>query len=346
MDGRRTAVRTALVSRAVLVAALAATPCCQKNPAGPGGTGQPPGKTVTAIAISGLATLSEPGETSQLRAIVTFADGTAEDETPAVSWAASPADVVTITQGGLLTAVAYGLASVSVKYPSSWLLSTIPVRVLPSGTYVLTGAVTEAGFPVVQATVTTTSASGTRSTLSRDDGSFTLLPLAGDVVLRTEKDGYETQVARMTVDRDQEVSVDLRRRGEGMTGVYKLTVTASPSCNLPSEIIKRDYVTRVSEQSGLVVVQIGVPSPWYGGTNTLTGTRQGTALRLTVDDFGEIVNRTWELSFEGIAEGTLESGRASARLNGRVGVYTFPGGSKYATCDAADHLLEFVADPR
>lgn len=63
--------------------------------------------------MTGVHTLSVKGETAQLHAVVTFADGSTQDLTSEASWASSNRDVATVTATGMVTAIRDGRAMVT-----------------------------------------------------------------------------------------------------------------------------------------------------------------------------------------------------------------------------------------
>jgi len=67
---------------------------------------------LSRLTISGKTTLAAVGETSQLTATATYADGTEADVTPAVRWSVSMPAVATVGPDGVLTARALGGTSV------------------------------------------------------------------------------------------------------------------------------------------------------------------------------------------------------------------------------------------
>src|ERR1700680_744537 len=84
------------------------------------------------------------GQTSQLTLEGTLSDGSKKDVTSTALWSSSNRNVVTVTAAGLAMAVDFGQASVqgsSMAAGKSSPNSVMPV--LPAGTYILPGRVTE-----------------------------------------------------------------------------------------------------------------------------------------------------------------------------------------------------------
>jgi hypothetical protein len=349
----------ASIRPAVLIGVLVAA-ACGDNPAAPSETPSPPPTTPAvvprSIAITGNTSLSRPGETSQLTATVTFADGTTRDVTGEAAWSGGYFEwgAVCTVSHGLVTAVSYGRALIQVQYPasSSGIGGHADAQVLPEGASLLTGQVTEGGFPLEQARVEVTSPWGTWTAMTYLNGSYRL-PARGDVTVRAEKDGYGPAVKRITTERDEKLDFDLRRRDApgDIRGLYALTFTASPSCTLPAEAMRRSYTARISEAGDQLIVDLsGADFMVWFEMPGFTGRREANAVSFTIasdlDAAYTVIERldpAREIAFSGTATGTIEDRRIIAGYNGEVVVRTT--GSPHnplARCQAGDHRLEFV----
>jgi Big-like domain-containing protein len=84
--------------------------------------------TVTAVAISGAASLTIAGQANQLTATATLSDGTTQDVTRSAAWHSSNVAVATISTTGLVTAMAAGTTTITgrstVRGPTSTSLYT------------------------------------------------------------------------------------------------------------------------------------------------------------------------------------------------------------------------------
>jgi Bacterial Ig-like domain (group 2) len=127
--------------------------CGKSSPTSP--TVGPP--TVTAVTVTGNAALTAPGQTSQLTLEATLSDGSKKDVTSTALWSSSNRNVMTITAAGLAMAVDFGQASVQGSSMAAAKSSpNFVMTVLPAGTYILSGRVTEGGdFPVADVRVET-----------------------------------------------------------------------------------------------------------------------------------------------------------------------------------------------
>ncbi len=69
--------------------------------------------TMVSLSISPPSAVVAKGRTQQITVTANFSDGTTQDVTGSVAWSVSPATVATISQTGLVTAVATGAATIS-----------------------------------------------------------------------------------------------------------------------------------------------------------------------------------------------------------------------------------------
>jgi hypothetical protein len=69
--------------------------------------------SVTAVAISGTASLTINGQANQLTATATLSDGTTQNVTSSATWQSSNATVATVSSTGLVTAVAAGTTTIT-----------------------------------------------------------------------------------------------------------------------------------------------------------------------------------------------------------------------------------------
>jgi hypothetical protein len=96
--------------RVVIIVAF--TGCgSSSTPAGPTADSGP--TAAASIAISGGATLTEIGQTSQLTATATLSNGTTQTVTSTATWQSSTPGAITVSSTGLATAVAAGQSTIS-----------------------------------------------------------------------------------------------------------------------------------------------------------------------------------------------------------------------------------------
>jgi hypothetical protein len=142
------------------------------------------------LQISGNASLTKVGETSQLSATAMFTDGTTRDVTNETRWSSTEPSVVSVSPTGLLTVLRLGATVITAQYSN--LADRVSVRPTPPGTFVIAGWVREPGQGgIVDAKVTDTVSFMTASTDAGGDYRLVSLP-RGETHLRFEKEGYET----------------------------------------------------------------------------------------------------------------------------------------------------------
>lgn len=148
-----------------------------------------PSPTVTRVAISGNATLTRIGETTQLTATATFSDNTTKDVTRDGRWQWGDARIVTISPTGLLTVVGFGSTWTSFAYQSR--SSGMTVTATLPGTFVIAGRVREPGAGGLANVRVVDTLSG-RSATADSDGYFSLAELPRlQAHFKAEIAGYE-----------------------------------------------------------------------------------------------------------------------------------------------------------
>ena len=206
-----------------------------------------------------------------------------------------------------------------------------------------------------------------RAVMTDASGSYAFNGVSGVGQIRATKDGY--QPATQTVTQDtQHVNVVLTPTVPyaSLGGVYSLTFTASPSCNLPDDAVKRTYTATIAQTDASLTIVLSGAQFWSSGPGRLTWNRfrgrvLGNAVSLTLYATyygltygGGVVEEQLAdnryLSLSGTAEAIVTDAGMSAVFAGAVGVNTaiegFPGagnGSKpIAVCTASDHHLIFT----
>jgi hypothetical protein len=305
--------------------------------------------------IGGTVSLSNPGETAQLTATVTFSDNTSRDVTAEASWTGSGA--VVITGPGLIAAARYGVGTFSVSYLS--VTGGSLIRVVPSGAFLVEGLVLAQGqgFPgLPQASVDISSRSGTFRTTTNEGGWY-FLPAAGETTMRVERTGYRAQVKRLTIEHDDDIDFELQliETAGNLSGTYRLTVTASPSCVLPPEVRQRNYDARILDtQQDLVVLLSGPNLVAWGGQTGFTGSRDQSTVRFVVrdtfDDGYNFIERIdpgtpdgrgrKDLYYSGTAAGNAGEMRIVVAFSGKLELRS--GLATLAKCEATDHRFELT----
>jgi hypothetical protein len=195
------------VRAALFLGGLVLSACDSGSPTSPTPTPTPGPATPLSLIISGTIPLNHPGDTAQLTAMATFSDNSRRDVTRDASWSASGA--VAFLSPGLIQAVRYGDGSFTASYLS--VSAGSGIRVLDPGAFLIEGLVSAAGtfFPgLAQATVESSSRSGTYATMTSDYGWY-YLPASGETTIRVEKAGYVAQIRQITVEQNLSIDFEL-----------------------------------------------------------------------------------------------------------------------------------------
>ena len=104
----------AVFNRTWIVPLLISASACGGSPAAPSTSASPAAAVAPSIAVSGAVPLV--GQTSQLSAKATFANGVTQDVTAQATWTSSDTTVATVTSTGLLKASQYGTAQITAAY--------------------------------------------------------------------------------------------------------------------------------------------------------------------------------------------------------------------------------------
>jgi hypothetical protein len=298
--------------------------------------------------------MQNPGETLQLSATGTFSDGSTRDVTRSVNyWFSDDVRVVTIRSDGLLTATGYGTAGIRAVYQPTGPSATASARVMPEGMFLVKGVITgEGDFRLADVTVSITLPDASVIRTTTDETGIFRLPGRGDAMVRAEKAGYSPEEQPAVVDHDIDVSFELDRLQDppSIAGSYALVFTASPSCTLPADVMRRQYLARIYEPDTLWVELSGADMEAWGWAG-FTGTREGSTVHFDIYDsyafdavFIERLDPQRHLAFSGVATGVIEEPAIAATFNGRVQLRSVGGSppTVFAECKAPDHRLEFA----
>lgn len=326
------------------------------NPTGPTGSAGP---SVTALIIKGNAALTAPGQTSQLTLEATLSDGSKRDVTSSAQWQSTAPKVVTVSTTGLAMAVDFGKASVHGNTANRQSPDLI-VTVVPEGTYILSGRVTEPNnLSLADVRVETIGGpmSG-RVVMTNGAGNYAFNGVTGVAQVSVTKDGYQpvTQTVLQDTEHTDVVLVPSEPYAS-IAGIYSLTFTASPSCNLPDDVVKRMYTATVDQRTASATISLSdarfFTSRGYSW-NQIFGHVLGNVVSLTLNAasacgyYGGCVaeqladNRY--LTLTGTAQAVVTTpAEISAVFAGAVSVSGDGNGSQpIAACAAPDHHLVFT----
>jgi hypothetical protein len=316
--------------------------------------------TVASLTISGSGTLTSPGQTSQLIAEATYSDGSRKDVTATAQWFSSNRNVATVSPGGLVTAVDFGKTNVTASVPNRPSVVRV-VTVLPEGTYILSGRVTEAGsFPVPDARIEIVGGPmNGRAVSTNQSGMYAFNGVAGVSQVRATKNGYVPStepVSQDTENTNLELTPGIPYASIG--GIYRLKFTASGTCQLPDDAVSREYTATINQVSPGAMLTVTLSDAEFGTYfnqrwNSFTGRVLGNTVTFTLNDgydalyYGGVAEKLGDaryLMLTGTANATVTGPSISARLAGSVRLISSPSdiwGPSIA-CAAPDHQLGFT----
>ena len=147
-----------------------------------------------------------------------------------------------------------------------------------------------------------------------------------------------------------------------VVGMYRVTVTAAPSCSLPDDAATRTYDGGLLRERGQDLEVLfdpfdgrfvtGTGPSGFGNASGFTGTRDGDAVRFTLSDdesapysFVYLMTEGTELAYSGAASGKMDGDRVLATLRGTVLIRHGQNHTVLARCEAADHRIEMALHP-
>ena len=289
----------------------------------------------TALRIEMTAPDSiPPGASVQLTAIVFRSDGSTEDVTRQAQWFSSYPGIVHIGLDGVATGVARGEVSISVRHQDRIALKT--VLVVPSGTFKLTGTVTENGYQVGGVRLTVISGQGTELTATTaDDGKFVLYGVGGDVRIELIKPGYFRKLEEITVNANarHDMTLVAERQRRDLHGTYSLSISADCGSNslrpLPDAVRQRTYSAVVTQSGPTLMVDLAGDMRY----KTFWGVVEpddNVRFKVTNEDFYygnlpaivEVLQPGETLAIAGFVSATATSTRIEGLLSGHISVTT------------------------
>lgn len=315
---------------------------------------------VIALTIRGNAALTAPGETSQLMLEATLSDGSKKDVTSTASWSSTNTKVLTVSRSGLATAVDFGKANVFGTSAGDGAAPVLVMKVLPEGTYILSGVISEAvdNLPVADVRVETIGGPMSGRVATTDaTGTYAFNGVVGVEQVRATKDNYQPAIQNVTLDTEH-VGILLTPAVPfaAIGGVYRLTFTASPSCHLPDDAVSRSYTAKIDEVGGRLSVtlsdaQFGAyfNTPWNMFSGRVLGNTVSFTLNAGYDAIynGGVAEKLSDgryLMLSGTAEASITGSTISAAFAGAVSLLSSPNNiwGPSLSCSAADHQLVFT----
>jgi hypothetical protein len=170
--------------------------------------------------------------------------------------------------------------------------------------------------------------------------------------MRVNLNGFQTQATEMMVAADGRLDVELQpvSASGSLSGEYRLTITASPSCVLPPDVMQRSYDARILEVGqDLRVLLSGANLIVWGGQPGFTGTRNQDTVRFVVTDtfddaynFIERIDQERVLYYAGTAVGSVEGAQIVATFTGKLDLQPFANAGVTPASCVADHRFEFT----
>ena len=226
----------------------------------------------------------------------------------------------------------------------------------PVGPYTLSGYVEEGGyFDVKDARVEIIGGPMTgRVAMTDAHGYYSFDDVTGALQVRATKDGYVPATRDVSLDtRHVDLMLKYDAPSSVIGNVYRLTFTASASCQLPDEARRRVYTATINPggfDNRAIVTLTGAQfwnDNYCGQMNSFDALVHGRTVSLSNygGDCGvieELPNKQY-LAVWGEAEVVLTDPVSIAALVGNVSIRPSPNNTSHegASCDAADHQLVF-----
>jgi hypothetical protein len=213
-------------------------------------------KGIINVKISGASTIA-PGNTAQLSASATHADGTSQDVTTTVQWHSSDTSILTISATGLASGIQAGDILVTATL-SPGVAATQMILVVPAGTFRLSGVVRGLGGFLDGALVQVTAGIGAGLSSSTAGGTYRLYGVAGNIQVTVSKTSDVPATQALTVDSNTVLDFDLVTVNPppDLVGTYTLRITADPGCAtagdgaLPAIGREREYTATIQPSGG------------------------------------------------------------------------------------------------
>jgi hypothetical protein len=339
-----------MIRRILLLAALVFTLSCNhSSPTAP--PPPPPGHSAaTRLEILGNISLTAAGQTSQLTAKASFADGTTQDvTTTGTRWeGSSNTNVGSVSPSGLFTAVGLGEVSVSASYGSQF--AYVSVLILPSGTFKLSGYVYESGG-IQLCGDRVEILDGPSAGQSYSGCGYRFYGVSGDLHVRASKEGYQAETKSISMTGHQTLDFTLAPLipPTSVAGRYTLTLTASSSCTqLPKDAMTRTYIATVDQDGARVRVTLTGATflhEYDSPGNQFSGEIHGNAITFGFGgndeegqyDFLEQLSPSTRLSVTGTAVGVTTPAGMTLQLTGALTINY----GALPSCTATDHQLVF-----
>jgi hypothetical protein len=217
----------------------------------------PVSPTLTSLAIQGPPPTVGPGQTAQVTAVGRFSDGSERAVTGEATWTSTQPQIATV-DAGMITGRALGRTQIRAMYLFRSAFLTLVVE--PAGTFILSGNITEPGPVSVAAAMVTALGEPVNQTIANSNGFYELFGVSGTVTLRVSKSNYLDDIRMLTVTQDQKVDVQIKPIAgpTPVAGIYRMTLTISPSCSIvPDDLKTRTFTAAIGQDAARLKIQLG-----------------------------------------------------------------------------------------
>jgi hypothetical protein len=300
---------------------------------------------LSSITVTGPAEVA-PGATGQYKATGNYVDGSTRDLTSTSTWTSFSNSVIRHIGSGQFQGVAGGETRVNAT--NSGKSSSIPVMVLPAGTYKLSGTVKDTIGGVEDVTVQVVSGTGTGlSARTQYGGGYRLYGVSGAVQLRASSPGYFSRDFSATVNGHtvQDVQIDPDGTSMDLAGDWTFSVGTSSACSnsWPAAARRREATAVIRQQATRLYVHFA--SPTMPDNYESTGRILGSQFSLTIyydyyygsHGFLDRVSQTEWVAAYGTITGQASQSTITGTFNGTI-EYTAPG--SFPRSCAADGPME------
>ena len=249
-----------------------------------------PAASVVRILVKVPASIA-PQETVQLQSTALNADGSTEDVTARTRWSSSDPSAVGIQPGGIVTGLKVGEVNINAAYQgaSGTHYGSASLVVLISGTYKLSGRITDAGVAIPNVDVNVTDGSSTdQRALTDPEGRFAVFGVAGHVRLRASREGYATLTQEFDVTQTsiRNLEMETDRLRPDLSGAYALVLSVGTCDDRAEGVFETQFATR---RYNAFLTQTGPRlAVSLGGADFLIQNGKGNHFSGSVDSLGHV----------------------------------------------------------
>jgi len=210
-----------------------------------------------SFAIQGPPPTVGPGQMAQLKAVARSTDGSERDVTAEARWTSSQPQIATV-DAGVITGHALGRTGIRATYQSRDDFLTLVVK--PESTFILSGDITEPGPVSIDGATVAVLGGPLNQVTANSVGFYEVFGVSGTVTLRVSKPGYLDETRTLTVTQDQRLDLQIRPISgpTPVAGIYRMTLTISPSCSIvPDDQKTRTYTAAIGQEEARLRIQLG-----------------------------------------------------------------------------------------